>query len=162
VLVILDMQFGRSDVEREVPAMLPYLREPHVHIALDPEFHWSAAQRPGVLGSMDGAEINRAQEIVAQFVKDEGLGSKIMVVHQFRYDMITNKQVVRPHEGIDLVWNADGFGRPDEKLETYTAITHDPVVQWPGTKLFYRQDTPLWSEATVLGLDPQPVFVVYQ
>jgi hypothetical protein len=45
-LLILDIQVGRSTVEEEVKAMLPFLRRPYVHLALDPEFAMTKDQEP--------------------------------------------------------------------------------------------------------------------
>ena len=38
MLLFLDLQNGRLNVEAEVQQILTYLLEPHVHLALDPEF----------------------------------------------------------------------------------------------------------------------------
>src|SRR4051794_28192688 len=58
LLLLLDMQFGRRTVQEEVGAVLNWLEEPHVHIALDPEFSVDEGEVPGeVLGSMDAKEI---------------------------------------------------------------------------------------------------------
>ena len=46
-LLILDIQVGRSTVEDEIRAMLPFLRRPYVHLAIDPEFAMSSSQVPG-------------------------------------------------------------------------------------------------------------------
>src|SRR5439155_457288 len=45
LLVFLDIQIGRSDVETEMRDILPYLEAPNVHVALDPEFAMAAGQR---------------------------------------------------------------------------------------------------------------------
>ena len=37
-LLILDVQIGRGNVDDEVKWLLPFLKRPHVHLALDPEF----------------------------------------------------------------------------------------------------------------------------
>jgi hypothetical protein len=36
------------------------------------------------------------------------------------------------------------------------------ALDFAGVKLFYRQDTGLFTPAQVLGLRPQPVVVIYQ
>ena len=37
-ILILDIQIGHSTVAAELEPLLPYLRRPYVHLALDPEF----------------------------------------------------------------------------------------------------------------------------
>lgn len=46
-LLILDVQVGRSTVEAELPRLLPWLRKPWVHLALDPEFAMPEGRVPG-------------------------------------------------------------------------------------------------------------------
>lgn len=163
--LILDIQFGRSTVEREIPLMFPYLMEPNVHLALDPEFAWSANQGPSDIGRLDAKDINRAQELLSNFIKENNLPNKIMIVHQFRQDMITNKDKVVPYERVELVWHADGFGAPAMKVETWNAVIKNDGVERAGIKLFYKQDTQsggLMSEADIMGLEPTPVIISYQ
>ena len=38
LLVILDVQMGRSTVDLELPRLLPYLADPRVQLAIDPEW----------------------------------------------------------------------------------------------------------------------------
>lgn len=160
--ILLDMQFGRSTVEREVGLMLPFLRYPNVHIALDPEFHWTGNMGPSDLGYLTGDEINQAQALISDYLQREGLGRRMLVVHQFRYDMIRGKESVVEYPSIDLVWNGDGFGSAAEKIDTYNAVVGNAGVRWGGFKLFYQQDRGLMSPSAVLSLTPPPVFVVYQ
>jgi hypothetical protein len=166
LLLFLDIQFGRSTVERELPRVLPYLLEPNVHLALDPEFAWGAGQSPVVsIGHLDGADINRAQEMVQQFVVEHSLPDKILVVHQFRHDMLTNKDAVRPFDRVELVFDADGFGAPGTKLEAWNAVIRDDHVERAGIKLFYKHDAEsggLMSAQDVMALTPTPVLIIYQ
>jgi hypothetical protein len=163
--LILDMQFGRSTVDREIPLMYPYLMEPHVHLALDPEFAWSSAQGPSDIGHLDAKDINRAQELLSNFAREHHLSNKILIVHQFRHDMITNKDKVVPHERVELVWHADGFGAAATKVETWNAVIKNDGVERAGIKLFYKHDAQsggLMSEADIMALEPTPVIVSYQ
>ena len=47
VKLILDVQTGRSTVMDEVLYLLPYLEQPDVYLALDPEFSMGADEVPG-------------------------------------------------------------------------------------------------------------------
>lgn len=162
MLLILDMQFGRLSVEDEIEAALPWLELPHVHLALDPEFKVKEGEQPGVhLGSITAAEITYAQETLAEFARERNLPPKILLVHQFHYAVIEDKDQLRPVPGVQFVLEVDGFGTPEEKRETYRVMTENPI-EFHGFKLWYRQDEPLMTEEEVLALDPSPDIVIYQ
>jgi hypothetical protein len=55
----------------------------------------------------------------------------------------------------------DGFGSQQLKQSSYRAVMREPL-QYPGIKLFYRQDTNLFTPTEVLALSPAPVVIVYQ
>ena len=56
LLLILDMQYGRNSTEQEIDGVEEYLRYPHVHLALDPEFHVADGEVAGEdLGQIDGS-----------------------------------------------------------------------------------------------------------
>lgn len=162
LLLFLDIQFGRSTVDREIPLVLPYLDEPFVQVSLDPEFRWRGNEGPSVLGRLDAAEINRAQELVSQYLVERNLPSKVLIVHQFRYDMITNKDKIASYDRVELVFDMDGFGPPQTKLETWNAVIKNDGVARAGIKLFYKHDIPLMREADVIGLEPVPLVIIYQ
>src|SRR5690606_4474583 len=68
MLLILDLQNGLADVRGEVENALPFLVEPHVHLALDPEFTMPAGKLPGVsIGTLDAEQINAAQQVLSDF-----------------------------------------------------------------------------------------------
>jgi hypothetical protein len=162
MLLILDMQFGRRSVEEELEAALPWLALPHVHLALDPEFKVKEGEQPGVhLGSIEAADITYAQETLADFASRRGLPPKLLIVHQFHYAVIENKDRLRPVPGVQFILEVDGFGTPDEKRETYRVMTQNPI-EYHGFKLWYRQDEPLMTEEEVLALNPSPDLIIYQ
>jgi hypothetical protein len=163
LLLLLDMQFGRRTVQQEVDAVLEWLKEPHVHLALDPEFSVNEGEVPGeVLGKMNAAEIRYAQETLADFCAQHNLPPKILVVHQFNLSSITERELVEPVEGVQFVLEVDGFGPPEDKQATYQVITEGEPIEYYGFKLWYRQDEPLMSEADVLALNPSPDLIIYQ
>ena len=58
-LLVLDIQVGRSTVKDEVAALARYLKEPDVHLAVDPEFAMSDCEVPGqTIGAHAAADIN--------------------------------------------------------------------------------------------------------
>jgi hypothetical protein len=163
MLIFLDLQNGRSDVASEVERVLPYLKEPHVHLALDPEFTMPPGEQPGVhIGHLDSGQINRAQEIVQGFTLENRLPNKILIVHQFQDDMVLDRENVQKFDRVDLVFDMDGWGWPDAKTTKYARFAASPPAEYSAIKLFYKWDSPLLAPATVLALDPKPSIVIYQ
>jgi hypothetical protein len=163
MVLFLDLQIGRSSVAAELPRVLPFLRYPNVHLALDPEFAVNAGQVPGVaLGSMAPADINAAQAALQRLVKQEQLPPKVLVVHQFHESMIRDGEAIQSFAGVDLVLDVDGFGPAATKAAIYETFATRPYSRRPAIKLFFRQDPDLMTERQVLSLKPAPALVIYQ
>ncbi|MFN8558478.1 MAG: hypothetical protein U0531_14415 [Dehalococcoidia bacterium] len=63
-----------------------------MHLALDPEFAWGADKRPvASIGALDAPAINRAQQLIGRRLVERDLPPRILVVHQFRDDMVRRK-----------------------------------------------------------------------
>lgn len=162
-LLILDVQVGRSSVADEVEQLLPYLKQPHTHLALDPEFDMTQNQVPGqAIGSMNAAEVNGAIQTLAQLVSDGQLPPKVLIVHRFLPSMLTNASAIQSDPRVQVVIDMDGFGGPDAKISKYNAFVRDENVGFGGIKLFYKHDTPRLMSDAVLNLDPPPDVVIYQ
>ena len=164
MLVFLDIQIGWSDALTEVRLLEPFLREPFVHVALDPEFATlHTGIRPGlVIGSMTGAEINEVQRYLAGIVQAEGLPPKILMVHQFTPRMIRDRDAIQDFAGVDLSIDMDGFGLIPVKVAGYNAFAVPEPSEWPAFKLFFDYDTPLMTPEQVQALDPPPDLIIYQ
>ncbi len=163
ILLFLDLQIGRNTIPAEIEKVRPLLERPHVHLALDPEFAVADGQVPGThLGEVTAEHLNEAQEILANIVREGGLPPKILIVHQFREDMILGKERLRPVPGVQLVIESDGFGAPSVKIEVYDVLIRDDGFEYPGVKHFYRQDVPVMTASETLALDPPPLVVIYQ
>ena len=164
LLLILDVQIGQSTVADELQPLLPYLRQPHVHLALDPEFAMADRRgKPGeIIGTLDAADVNLAIRVLADAVTAERLPPKVLIVHRFLEGMLTNYRAVRPTPSVQVVVDMDGFGAPHVKADKYQTYVRDQAIQYGGVKLFYKHDAPLWSPAEVLRLDPAPDVVIYQ
>jgi hypothetical protein len=161
--LILDVQPGRATLSDEIDALLPWLRLPHVHLALDPEWAMRRDEIPGaVVGALDAVAISRAQAVLAKLVAERRLPDKLLIVHQFRPGMIRDKARLRRRAGVQLVIDADGFGDPHGKSDAYGVLVRDQPVEFGGFKLFYRQDHPLMTPRQVLSLTPAPDVVIYQ
>ena len=163
LIVILDVQIGWSTIHDEVERLRPWLEHPNVHLAIDPEFSTGPDRVPGtVIGEVDGSRIQGAVEMLSDLVRDNGLPSKVLILHQFEEDMITNKDLVHPLPGVDIVLDMDGFGGPNAKLQNYALFVQDELIEYGGIKLFYKQDDPLLTPEEIVALDPAALVVIYQ
>jgi len=162
-LVILDVQIGRGSVDDEVAWLLPFLKRPNVHLALDPEFAMPRGQVPGQrIGTMDAAAINGAMRTLADLVETEMLPPKLLLVHRFTEEMVTGYQKIATDPRVQVVMVMDGFGAPALKSRQYDTLVAEQRVQYTGFKLFYRHDQPLMTPEQVLLLDPPPDLIIYQ
>lgn len=161
--LVLDVQPGRAQVADEVAYLRPFLSEPDVHLALDPEFAMLEGQVPGrTIGHLHAADVNAALDVVESIVAGRALPPKVVIVHQFTLGMLPDKEKIRPRAGIDLVLDMDGFGPQSLKHASYRAVMRQQPLPFAGFKLFYRQDTNLFSPSEVLRLKPVPSVVIYQ
>ena len=167
-MLILDIQPGQSDFLTEAKLLEPYLKEPDVGLALDPEWRLQAGQVPGqVLGSATATEINEVAGYLSELVDANRLPQKLLLVHSFTEEMIQPKFGLRTPPGVAEVINVDGVGRPDVKRLKYIQLT---ASQSPslgrGFKLFYsedrRQGSVLMKPREVLRLEPPPDVIVYE
>lgn len=167
-ITFLDVQIGHSSVEREVPTLEKFLLEKDVHLGLDPEWSMKDGSVPGTkIGTMDAAEINFAIEYLSKLVKENGLPPKILVVHRFTRNMITNHQDIKATPQVQVVINMDGFGFPAKKVSSYRSFVGGMPVQFTGIKLFYVNDTleaphRLMTPQEIFKLYPKPIYIQYQ
>jgi hypothetical protein len=162
-VLIIDIQVGWSSVALELPYLQPWLDQPDVHLALDPEWDMPTGVLPGKqIGTMDAGDINSAIFVLSRTVRDRGLPPKMLVVHRFRDFMVTRPAAIAPTSEIRLVVNMDGFGPPQEKLNSYRVAKAGMPTTLTGYKLFTLLDKPMLEPADVLPLTPAPVFINYQ
>jgi hypothetical protein len=163
ILLVIDIQLGKATIQEELAQIGDYLKEPNVHLAIDPEFAWGPEQIPGVdFGSVDAKDINYAQDELARVATENNLPPKLLIVHRFTDGMVTNINRVKAVEEVQFVLDFDGFGDPLNKEQGYQLYVRDSDVPFGGIKLFYDQDQPLMQPAEVVELDPPPDFVMYQ
>jgi hypothetical protein len=173
-LLILDVQPGQSTFEEEVQVLEPWLSQPDVGLALDPEWNVPSGQVPGnVIGSTNAATINQVSYYLARLRHEKNLPQKVLIVHQFTEDMVQERDRVLDRPGVAIVHNIDGFGTADQKKNIYVQLVYHrgagTAVRPPagggrfnGFKLFYKEDTGLMTPAQTLGLEPAPDVVVYE
>ena len=163
MLFFIDLQNGRADPVEEAALVQKWMRHEHVHLVVDPEFTMAPGERPGVdLGAMDGEVVNRIQDLLQQTAIEAKVSNKILVVHQFQYSMITNKDAIKDLDRVDVVICLDGWGTPSVKREKWEAIAVGQKNEHISIKLFYRWDKPLLTEAEIEALTPRPHIIIYQ
>ncbi|HIE22088.1 MAG TPA: hypothetical protein EYP73_05760 [Acidimicrobiia bacterium] len=164
--VVLDLQPGRDDFLTQARQYEELLKLPHVGLALDPEWRLGPNQvHLKQVGRVEAAEVNQVIDWLADLVRDNGLPQKMLIVHQFRFTMIQNRETLMPRPELQLVIQMDGDGTEPQKDETYRALTagtEDAPWRW-GWKNFFDEDEPgPPAPERVMRKDPVPVFVSYQ
>lgn len=161
--LVLDLQPGRSDFLTEAQVYERFLTEPDVGLALDPEWRVTAPQTPGggTIGSVTAAEVNAVSAWLAALVAEHDLPEKLLIVHNFRVDMIRNRDELVARDGLATLLHMDGLGGRAVKLESYRILRQEPPF-YNGFKLFFDEDVNLFQPAEVLQLDPVPDFISYQ
>ena len=162
-LLILDVQIGWADPLAEVQRLEKFLVEPFVHLALDPEFATRGMGAPGkYIGTLDAPDVNRVQQYLARLVRDRGLPSKLLILHQFTPYMLINTHAYENLGEVERVIDMDGYGPPGPKLGGYAQYAVAPYAERPGIKLFYQWDKPLITPDDLQRLERPPAVVIYQ
>lgn len=163
ILLFFDVQMGFKEPYDDYSGLEEWIAQPHVHLAIDPEFHLKEGEvMLEYLGQVTAAEVTEAQNWLAGISEQYQVPPKTLIVHQFDITMIEQKEEIAPVPGVDLVIDMDGFGPPDLKRGTYDVVITQAPIEYNGIKLFYQQDDPLMSAADVLALDPSPDLIIYQ
>jgi len=167
-ILILDLQVGLSTLEKELPQFRDWMSKPEVHLGLDPEFSMKTGDRPGtVIGSFSAVDINFAIEWLSEIVREKQLPPKVLVIHRFTQNMVTEAAQIVPTPEVQVVMHMDGWGPKDLKRATYYSVIEPEPVQFTGVKVFYGNDmkppsTGLLTPAELLELNPRPIYMQYQ
>ena len=162
VLVILDLQPGRGDFLPQAKRMERFLIQPHVGLALDPEWRVPAGKVPGkTIGRVGAAEVNRVSAYVSGLVAMHMLPEKLFVLHQFRSSMLPDVQDIQKRPGLAMVQHVDGFGTRSEKDASWNRLRR-PHQFHMGYKLFYDEDVNRYQAKDVLKFEPVPELVSFQ
>ncbi len=163
--VVLDLQPGRTDFLTQAKMYEEFLRLPHVGLALDPEWRLKPHEvHLEQIGTVDAAEINQVVEWLAGIVREEALPQKLLVLHQFRFSMITDRELIDTPPELAVLIHMDGQGPLNLKYNTWNFLTNEPDADqfyW-GWKNFYDEDSPMATPQQVLELTPTPEFVSFQ
>jgi hypothetical protein len=165
VYVVLDMQPGRNDFLTQAKEYTKLLQQPNVGLALDPEWRLAPDQVPlKQIGSVDVGEINATSAWLSGLTTAAKLPQKLLVLHQFRQDMITNRAALdTSHTNLAYIVQMDGNGTQPTKLDTWGVIQQQlPANVQMGWKNFYQVDSPMLSPQQTMQLTPKPWYVSYQ
>ncbi|RLT43924.1 MAG: hypothetical protein DWI58_02545 [Chloroflexi bacterium] len=163
VLLFLDVQIGWSDPLRDARRLAWALEEPFVHLALDPEFATRGRGLPpgDAIGTLDAPAVNAVQGYLAQLVRAGSLPSKMLVLHQFKPTMLTNKALYVDYAETRRIIDMDGFGSPEAKLSGYDAYAR-VGAEHAALKLFFHWDAPALTPEVLQALPQPPDYVIYQ
>jgi hypothetical protein len=167
-LLLLNIQPGHSDFLTEVKAFEPYLRQPDVGVALDPEWAMKPKEKPGVhYGQTTGEAINEVAAYLSGIVAEERLPEKALVYHQVNRYVLKDEEALAAPPGVVLIKSIDGLGPVGAKITTYMYLMEFmPKGVRPGFKLFFDEDTRngsrLMTPNEVLALVPTPEYVMFE
>ncbi len=167
-ILFIDIQTGHDDIRSILPHFEWLLRNPDVHLGIDPEFNLiKSGARPGKkIGTYDAADINYVSGYLRDLVKKYNLPPKVLTVHRFTRNGVTNAKAIELRPEVQVVMNMDGWGAPWLKRDSYKDYVVAEPVQFTGFKLFYHNDTrkgdPLLTPQEVLKLNPKPLYIQYQ
>ncbi len=165
VYVILDLQPGRSSFLTQAKNYRELLLKPHVGLALDPEWRLGKDElHLQQIGSVAASEVNQVSNWLADLTDEAKIPQKIFLIHQFRNDMIENREKLdTSREELGYLIQMDGQGTTAGKNDTWKAITSDaPKNAFFGWKNFYDEDEPLRSPADTMKITPKLYYVSYQ
>ena len=117
--------------------------------------------------TLDAADINFASNYLANLVRANNLTPKILIVHRYTQNMVTNYKQIKTLPEVQILMNMDGWGDEAKKINTYQQFIYKEPVQFTGFKLFYKNDiltpgTTLMTPNKLLKLSPQPIYIQYQ
>lgn len=90
------------------------------------------------------------------------LPSKLVIVHQYLDDTVTEGDKIRGADNVDLVFNMDAYGALDEKERKYSAFSNLRYGPRHGFNIFLQHDDRVMSPEEVLRLSPMPDVTFYQ
>lgn len=167
-ILFIDIQTGHDDIRTVLPQFEWILKNPDVHLGIDPEFNLiSSKVKPGKkIGTYDASDINYASNYLKDLVLKYKLPPKVFTVHRFTRNGVTNaNKIILRHE-VQIVMHMDGWGAPWLKRDSYKDYIVSEPVQFTGFKLFYHNDTKkgdiLMKPQDLLKLNPKPIYIQYQ
>ena len=162
--VVLDLQPGYTDFLTQAQRYEEFLVRPYVGLALDPEWRLAPGERHlEDIGQVSADEVNRVASWLAEVIRRHALPQKLLLLQQFRLDMLPDRAAIQVPPELALVVQMDGLGPQEMKLDTWRSMTVDgPAGVLYGWKNFLDEDEPLRIPAETVALQPSPVYISYQ
>jgi hypothetical protein len=163
--VVLDLQPGRAPLLAQARRYESLLRQPHVGLAVDPEWKLGPRQHPlGQIGGIEAAELNRTSAWLAALTARNALPQKLFVIHQFRLSMIRHEAALNTtHDEVSVLIHMDGQGSTAQKDSTWRSVVAARPADLPlGWKNFYDEDHPMLNPRQTMAKRPTPVMISYQ
>jgi len=164
--VLLDLQPGRSDFLSQARLYEELLLEPHVGLAIDPEWRLGPDEfHLEQIGSVEAAEVNEVVRWLAALTRDHALPQKMLLLHQFQDEMLPNRDQIEAPPELALVIQMDGLGTIPEKNTSWARTTATwEVDQFEyGWKNFFDEDIPgPLGPQDILQLVPSTVYISFQ
>jgi hypothetical protein len=158
----LDIQPGRSRLIAELRALREWIALPDVDVAVDPE--WNVG-RKGVPGRDEGSigyrQLNRASRWLKQLAEAKEVPDKALIVHQFSAGSISGRRRIKQRDRVNVLLNFDGIGSRRAKKAGYKNLATNPDLL-DGFSLFYDRDLRLMKPRSVLRLQPEVDYAMYQ
>ncbi|MFT4295788.1 MAG: hypothetical protein QM582_10295 [Micropruina sp.] len=167
-LLLLNIQPGRARFIDEVKHFEKWLKYPDVGVALDPEWAVGKGQVPGrVFGSTAGKDLNDVATYLSGLTTANNLPEKVMLFHQLHVSIVKQPKDLKQQPGLVYINAVDGIGSPGAKVATFRAVMRTrPSFVHAGFKLFFTEDVAtgkrLMTAAEVLGLKPQPEYILFE
>ncbi|HET8614136.1 MAG TPA: hypothetical protein VFL94_01335 [Actinomycetales bacterium] len=166
-LLLLNVQPGRARFIDVVKQLEPWLKQPDVGVALDPEWAVKKGQLPGrVYGSTTGAELDGVSAYLDALVRRFDLPQKVMVFHQVAANVVRDQAGLKERPGVVAIKSVDGIGSRKAKTATWTVLVRGlPSTIHPGFKLFFDEDArhgALMTPAQVMALRPEPEYILFE
>jgi hypothetical protein len=160
--LVLDVQPGRAKFLREVRALEPWLLQPDVDVALDPEWNVGPKGVPGVTeGKVTAKQLNKVSGYLAGLVAANGLPQKGLFVHQFREGSVRDRAgVAQRGASVAVTLNFDGIGAPGPKVAGYDALSRPGLFN--GFSIFVSLDDPVMGFRRIAAVEPPADYVMYQ
>ncbi|MBA3968961.1 MAG: hypothetical protein H0X52_02550 [Gemmatimonadetes bacterium] len=166
-ILFVDIQVAQDDIRNILPRFDYILKNPDVHLGVDPEFYMRDGVVPGrKIGTMYARDINYVSDHLAKLVQEHNLPPKVLIIHRFTRGMVPDAQNVRLRPEVQVVMHMDGWGAPWLKYDSYRDYVVRHPVQFTGWKNFYHNDTkkgdPLTTPRDLIQLHPEPLYIQYQ
>ena len=163
--VVLDLQPGRTDFLTQAKQYEELLLEPHVGLALDPEWRLGPDEvHLRQIGQVGVEEVNTVVTWLADLTRDNRLPQKLLVLHQFQVRMIPGSDSVdQSRSELAVLVHVDGQGSQPAKQDTWRLLHRNtPSIRWWGWKNFYDEDRPMLTPEQTMQVEPTPNFISYQ